>query len=201
MRRSWLLGASQLETSRVVMVAVKEEPEVDSIDGRRRHTIAGLAARSRGSLLRYFARKGMTAEEAEDSAQEVFLRLSRNPAFADHSGVEGYLFETAASVAVDHFRRQRSRSADRHTVYDEALHARPIAGADRAFEDREQLSLALSVLRDMPERTRNVVILARLERMRQAEIARRLGISVSAVEKHLVRGLARLGERIGRGQS
>lgn len=188
-----------MESSRVVMVAVKEEEsEVVSVDRRRHHTIAGLAARSRGSLLRYFARKGMTAEEAEDGAQEVFLRLSRNPAFADHAGVEGYLFETAASVAVDHFRRRQSRSADRHTAYDEALHARPVAGADRIVEDRQQLALALTALREMPERTRHVVILARLERMRQAEIARRLGISVSAVEKHLVRGLARLGERIGR---
>ena len=51
---------------------------------------------------------------------------------------------------------------------------------------------------ELPERTRNVFLLARLENMRQAEIARRLGVSVSGVEKHLARAIAHLSQRLGR---
>ncbi|MGO4409718.1 MULTISPECIES: RNA polymerase sigma factor [unclassified Brevundimonas] len=180
------------------MVAIKEPDEASPGRSDHHQELAALAKRSRSALLRYFARRGLIREEAEDAFQEVFLRLSRHPAFASLESAEGYLFETAASVAVDHFRRARARSADRHAPYDEALHARPDLAADRIVEGRQELALVMAALREMPERTRHVVVLARLERMRHAEIARRLGISVSAVEKHLVRGLARLAERIGR---
>jgi RNA polymerase sigma-70 factor (ECF subfamily) len=44
----------------------------------------------------------------------------------------------------------------------------------------------------MNERTRDVFLLVRLENMKQAEIAARLGISVSAVEKHLAKALAQV---------
>jgi len=166
--------------------------------GAHHQALVALAKRSRSALLRYFARRGLNREEAEDAFQDVFLRLSRHPAFASLESAEGYLFETAASVAVDHFRHARVRSADRHAPYDEALHARADLAADRIVEGRQELALLVAALREMPERTRHIVMLARLERMRHAEIARRLGISVSAVEKHLVKGLAHLAKCIGR---
>lgn len=162
------------------------------------HALADFAGRSRPALLRYFGRRGLNRDEAEDAAQEVFLRLSRHPDFSSLDSAEGYLFETAATVAVDHYRRERVRWSDRHTAYDEATHAQPDLSAHRVVEARQELALVLSVLREMPERTRHVVALARLEHMRHAEIARRLGISVSAVEKHLVKGLKRLADRVGK---
>jgi len=48
----------------------------------------------------------------------------------------------------------------------------------------------------LPERTRDIFILFRVEKMRQAEIAKRLGVSVSAVEKHVIRAAAHLARRL-----
>jgi RNA polymerase sigma factor (sigma-70 family) len=53
-------------------------------------------------------------------------------------------------------------------------------------------------LRELPDRTRTIFILARLEDMKHSEIAQRLGISVSAVEKQLTKGLAYLALRMGK---
>ncbi len=48
------------------------------------------------------------------------------------------------------------------------------------------------LLSALPERTRHIFLLYRLEKMRRAEIASLFGISVSGVEKHIARAVARL---------
>jgi RNA polymerase sigma-70 factor (ECF subfamily) len=57
---------------------------------------------------------------------------------------------------------------------------------------RESLMEAAAALEAMPARTRAIFLLFRLEHLRQAEIADLYGISVSAVQKHLVRATAAL---------
>jgi RNA polymerase sigma-70 factor (ECF subfamily) len=54
------------------------------------------------------------------------------------------------------------------------------------------LNIVLSVLEELDERTRDAFILHRLEGMKHAEIARLLGVSVSSVEKYIIKALARL---------
>jgi RNA polymerase sigma factor (sigma-70 family) len=55
----------------------------------------------------------------------------------------------------------------------------------------------VNALREMPERTRTIFILFRLENMKQREIADMLGISVRTVEQHVIRASAWLRERLG----
>lgn len=155
-----------------------------------------LSSRLRPALNRYFLRRRLGAEDAEDAVQEVFVRLSRRGGLAGLENIEGYLFETAASVAIDHHRRGQVRGEGRHDPYDESRHAVADFSSDRLLEGKQELAIVLAGLRELPERTRNVFLLARLERMRHAEIGRRLGISVSTVEKHIVRALAHLSQRI-----
>lgn len=50
----------------------------------------------------------------------------------------------------------------------------------------------LAALDALPPRARTVVILRRFENLTYPQIARRMGISVSAVEKHMVRAMAAL---------
>ena len=55
------------------------------------------------------------------------------------------------------------------------------------------LSLAFDALPELGERTRDIFILARLENMQHREIAAMYGISVSAVEKSMLKAMAHLG--------
>jgi RNA polymerase sigma-70 factor (ECF subfamily) len=68
---------------------------------------------------------------------------------------------------------------------------------DRVLQARQSLSTVVNALREMPERTRTIFVLFRLENMKQREIADMLGISVRAVEQHVIRASARLRERLG----
>jgi len=52
-------------------------------------------------------------------------------------------------------------------------------------------------LLELPERTRVVFVLRRLENLSYSEIGLRLGLSVSAVEKHMLRAVRHLATRMG----
>ena len=160
--------------------------------------VAALSRELRPALLRYFERRGVAADEAEDAAQEVFARLSRREGVAAIERLDAYLFETAANVAIDYHRRGAVRLRGSHDAYNETVHAVEDFSPERVYSGREELGCLLTGLRELPERTRNVFLLARLENMKQAEIARRLGVSVSGVEKHLARAIAHLSQRLGR---
>ena len=171
--------------------------EVDLAD---QALVGALSEQFRPVLHRYFRRRRLPEKDIEDATQEVFMRLSRRQGLADMSNVAGYLFETAASVAVDHQRRASVRQSDAHETYDDQFHAVADLAPDHVLEGRESLGLLLSALLELPERTRNVFLLARLEHLRHAEIARRLGISVSAVEKHVLKAMAHVIERVRQSQ-
>ena len=72
-----------------------------------------LAARFREPLVRYFVRRGLSVEAAEDCAQETFARICH--AGGDHiEKPEAYLFAIAASVFTDRGRKATVRRERAH---------------------------------------------------------------------------------------
>src|SRR5690606_39520721 len=68
--------------------------------------------------------------------------------------------------------------------------------AERIHAGRQAWGLLEAALRELPARVRNVFVLNRFEELSGVEIARRLGVSVSTVEKDLTRALLHLRERL-----
>jgi len=150
-------------------------------------------------LQRYFEKRGVRKMDLEDAVQEVFARLSRREGFSELGGLQEYLFETASSVAVDYHRHWGSqRRFGEHDEYDDSLHAVEDFSPERILTGKEDLEALYRALLELPERNRNIFVLHRLEKMNKPEIARRLGLSLSAVEKNLVRARDHLCNRLGR---
>lgn len=147
-----------------------------------------------GILIRYFRRRGIDANDTMDLVQEVFERLSRPQVLARVDHVEGYLFRTAANVATEHFRRHRVRLAYPLGDHKEAMHCAEEFAPDRLAEARQELTLIVAALNELPERMRNIFILARLENLPRAEIAARLGISKRLVEQQITLATACLAD-------
>jgi len=159
-----------------------------------------LAVRSqvlRTALNRYFARRGCPPHETDDLVQEVFLRIVRRGNAEGLENLDGYVFQTAASVFTDRHRSRRVRAADRHDSFEPDLHGESQAGPDETLLGREALGAVSAVLMELPERTRQVFVLRRLEEMSYREIALRLGLSLSAVEKDMLRAVRLLRTRLG----
>lgn len=152
----------------------------------------------RGSLLRYFGRRTRDRADLEDMVQEVFERLIKRGGASEleRQNLNAYMFETASSVLKDRLRKKITHHTDAHEPFDLNRHAGADFSPEHVLLDREQLARATAVLLELPERTRVIFVLRRLEGMRLGDIAARLGISVSAVEKHMQRAVTHLMRRI-----
>lgn len=148
--------------------------------------------RMRAPLLAWFRVRVGDPAEAEDLVQESFLRIRQRGDKEIVTHLDAYLYRTAKSVLADRRRRRTVRQADAHVSL-EPEHGRADEGdALRALVAKERLREVSAVLMTMPERTRTIFILCRLEGLRYAEIATRFGISVSAVQKHMLRAIETL---------
>ena len=155
--------------------------------------LADKAGAYRKPLMTYFARRVGDKTEVEDLVQEVFTRIvARSSSMEPVGHIAGYLFQTAASVLADRSRRRAVRHADAHIAFDANQHDQVDTDTVRAFEARQDLRQVTAALVQLPERTRSIFILHRLEGRRYREIGEQLGISVSAVEKHMARAVHHL---------
>jgi RNA polymerase sigma factor (sigma-70 family) len=162
-----------------------------------RPAIAGIADVARiyePVLRRFFERRIIEHADAEDLVQEVFLRLTRHGDLGDVTNVEGYLFQTAANILRDQLRQRVSRHAQHHEPIDHD-HDHVEGGAyspERVLQGREAMHRLSQALLALPERTRAVFILCRIDGLPHAEVATGLGTSLSTVNKHLARAMDEL---------
>lgn len=150
-----------------------------------------LSRRLRPALMRYFQRRTQSVSDAEELVQELFLRLLRRADLFAIQNLDGYVFEAAANLARDRVRRQQARGG-RHFDLDDIDAATDEPSPEQVVDGRKRLDLMLAALDSLPPRARTIVILRRFESLTYGQIADRLGISVSAVEKHMVRSMSAL---------
>jgi len=96
-------------------------------------------------------------------------------------------FRIAANLLVDHHRRDSRYVAERE---EEPASQAPLP--DRVLVGRQELAILNDALAAMPPLRRDVLVRRRLQGQSCAAIARDLGLSPKAVEKHITRGLADL---------
>ncbi len=157
----------------------------------------------RGPLTAFFLRRVRDRAEAEDLTQEVFVRILRQSGCIDPTRAKSYVFTAAANLLRDRARMAAFRQTQNHGALDDPLDRI----SDELIEDispervllgKQTLAEVLAALDALSQRTRDIFVLYRIERMKQHEIAALLGLSQSAVEKHLVKAVSFLTERFDR---
>lgn len=162
-----------------------------------REALSTLASQFGLVLLQFFQRRVTDRAEAEDLVQEVFVRLIKRGDIDALYDLRGYLFETAASVLTDRARKRLSRHSKDHIPFDQLAHGNEDFPSDHVLIGQETLTRATRALLELPDRTRVIFVLRRLEGLRYQDIAQRLGVSLSLVEKQMRRAVAYLTQRIG----
>lgn len=149
-------------------------------------------------LLRFLRRNGVSEDTAADLMQDAFLRLATiNPAAgAAISNPRAYLFRISRNLSIDHIRSMAVQN--RYTqpgLPTEIAELKPSAETEVDFKQRvTRLGRAIETL---PERQREVFLLHKYDELSHSEIAERLGISKSMVEKHMMKALAHLRDSLG----
>lgn len=126
-------------------------------------------------------------ERAADIAHDTFLRLlvsQRLPAFDEG---RSYLAQLARHLVIDHWRRQRIEQA-----YLDSLAHLPEPHTP-SLETRAMILDTLQqidrMLDSMPNKVRSAFLLSRFEGLGYGQIAERLGVSVSSVQKYMLRAI------------
>lgn len=166
----------------------------------REELLAMLDARYRGPLMSFFLRRAGNRDDAEDLTQETFVRLLASSEAGRLENAEAFVFQVAMNLLRDRSRRLAVRGhrlslSDDETIHETIADLVEDRAAERVILGREELALALKALDELGERARDIFILARLENMKHRDIAALFGISVSTVEKHVMRATLHLAKR------
>lgn len=143
------------------------------------------------SVLRFLRRRGATAEDALDIAQEAYVRFLKYEGATDIESPAAMLFRIAGNVAADHGRAAAQRR--RHRSFEADAYDAEIASDEPSAERElaaEQIVAALRyAIAALSPQCRTVFLLSRLDGLTYAEIASQRGISVKTVEKHVSHAL------------
>jgi len=148
------------------------------------------------TLRGFLRRRTRSRDDAEDLAQEVYLRMARHPDLGQVQCLKAFAFQTALNLVRDRSRRSYTRSQRVSVSIDFVELAGGVDPLEQATHD-EYVELVDRALSELPENTRRALVMHRIEGLRYADIARRLGVSVSMVEKHISAALVVLRDLLG----
>jgi RNA polymerase sigma factor (sigma-70 family) len=123
--------------------------------------------------------------DAEDVVHDAFLRVWRAMEGGLVRSPRAVLFKTAYHLALNHVRSPRNQSTDAPPSA-EPTHDAPTAEEQMIVD--EDLQACRQTLDRLPLRCRETMTLRVVEEMSYKEMSDKLGLSVSTLEKHFIRG-------------
>ena len=170
------------------------DPDTDRAQ-RREVELELLATRYYDRLVSFFRRRSNSKEDAVDLAQDTFERLSatdigqiRKPA--------SFLFTTALNLLRDRARSAQTRYAAMTVPAEDAQLVCPAPQAERVLDGEQRMRVVEDELRALSPKCRAVFVLFHFDGMSHREIADRLRISVSMVEKYVKQAARRCERRL-----
>lgn len=142
--------------------------------------------------LRAYLRKSLPSPaDADDAAQEIYLRLLRAKAADKIRATKPLLFAIARNAVHDFF---SFRARTNHIPITETG-ALPVLEEERGTIESlcqaQEIALLTEAINTLPERQREVILLRKIKGYSQKEIARLLGITEHTVENLAVKGARR----------
>jgi RNA polymerase sigma-70 factor (ECF subfamily) len=147
------------------------------------------------SLRNYLFYQCGDMQQAEDLAQEAFIKLWKNCAKVLFEKARGFLFTVAKNAFYNEYEHQKvvikyAKSKPKEIHQDNQDPSFQLE--EKEFMDRLQQAIAA-----LPPGQREVFLLNRLDKMSYREIAESLGVSQKAVEKRMHKALVKLRKSVG----
>jgi RNA polymerase sigma-70 factor (ECF subfamily) len=138
--------------------------------------------------------------EAEDLAQEVFVKVDRGlDDFRGEAHLSTWIYRIATNVAIDHLRKPSFRLTINHSKDDDALASElemlqkeSDPALDTLLIRKDMNECIRSIVDGLPEKYRTALILSDLEDMTNSDICEVLGLTLDTVKIRLHRARIRL---------
>ncbi|HEY8004668.1 MAG TPA: sigma-70 family RNA polymerase sigma factor [Phenylobacterium sp.] len=156
----------------------------------------------RADLVRFFTVRLRSVSAAEDLVQDIYVRLSGLEQPAEIQNPTAYLYRLGSNLMLDRLRGER-RTAHRDGAWLDSQTTRmggeevsPEPSAEAAVAARQRLQLLTAAIEELSPQTQRIFRMHKFEGLSHPEVAAALGISRSAVEKHMMAALKHLLARL-----
>jgi len=167
----------------VVLVSENDDRAFRELLQRHQNAVYGFACRFLGD-----------AREAEDVAQETFLRLYRvSNSYRPEASLQTFLFRITKNICINYHRKKRPELMEQ--LPEAATEETPLDLLESAIE-ADRLEKAIEAL---PANQRAALLFRHGEHLSYSRIAEVMDLSVSAVESLLVRARRTLRRNLGAG--
>ena len=136
-------------------------------------------------LVYYVQRMVGDKDRAKDVIQEAYSRLLYVNKSSNIDNERAYLYKTSRNIVIDQSRKEKSSS---ETLYEEEEHSIP--QEEQPHEQvvqSNQYEQMMKIVQSLPPKCQQAFILHVIEGYSRKEISSKMGISMAAVEKNILR--------------
>lgn len=152
------------------------------------------------SLVRYLTRSWHHRDDIHDLRQEAYVRVYEAAAQERPRAPKSFLFTTARNLMTDRLRKSRVVSIEAKADLESLnIHMDEVTPEHHAMA-RDELRTLSRVFEQLTPRCREVVWMRRVEDLSQREVATRLGIAETVVEKQIAKAMRRFADALFREQ-
>lgn len=140
-------------------------------------------------LKRYLSRFLCNPQDVEDAAQEAFLRAYNTEKGREIEQPKAFLYRIAKHIALAQLSRKSRQITDYLADFDTLGDLPGEDSAEDEFIARQTFAIHCEAVVELAPQCRRIYLMRKVYGMSHKEIAERIGIAVSTVEKHLIKGV------------
>lgn len=154
-----------------------------------RSAVTGAFLESAGFLKKFLSRFLRMQQDIEDVAQEAYLRAYVAEQRESIEQPKAFLFRVAKNLALTRLARKSRQITDYIEEAGDIAGMETAASSDEEIEAQQCFSLYCEAVASLPAKCRQVFLLRKVHGLCHKEIAERMALSVSSVEKYLREGI------------
>lgn len=140
----------------------------------------------RDGLVRSIMKMCARQDDVDDILQETFLRVLNANEKSRIKSPQDYLFVVSRNLVIE---KLSLRSREIVMEINDAMVGVDDISADRKLHQRQKLGVLNEVLQSLPEKKRRAILLRKFYGLSHNEIAKKMNVSVSSVEKYIAGGI------------
>jgi len=140
-------------------------------------------------LKRFLTRFLSEQQDIEDVVQETYLRAYSSAGDSDLEQPKAFLFRIAKNIALNELTRKARQITDYIEDCSPSVVIEPDVSVEQEVEAQQTLGVYCEAVAALPEKCRKVYLLRKVHGLSHQEIADRMGLSLSSVEKYLKQGM------------
>jgi RNA polymerase sigma factor (sigma-70 family) len=144
----------------------------------------------------YLRRNWRDQSEVQDIRQDTYVRVYESALREKPFNPKHFLFQVARNLMIDRLRRKNVVFFDSFGDFEAMDAGEDLPDLERSTAARQEMSMLLVALKELPARCREVVTLRKIEGLSQREVAKKMGITEDTVERQVSKGVRLLAKSL-----